>query len=339
MSEAFPKLSVVIPIYNEERYIEQTIQLIQSQDYPEDKLEILVIDGESEDRSVEIINHIAKSDSRVRVFRNSKRLSSSARNIGARVATGEIVLYIDGHVFIDNRLLLKSVARLMHKKNVSILSRPGFQNTPENRYVQRAIALARESFLGHGLDSTGFSRESKFVSPESCGAYYRRDVIEEAGYFDEDFDAAEDFEFNYRLHKMGYRSYTAPELTIYYYPRDTIRGLFYQMKRYGVGRCRLMFKHPEAFSLTVLIPVAFLLGLLLLLLLSLFLPSMISVIAGVYGLYLAIDLTVSGFVAAKNGFKYFAILPVLFPVIHIGLGWGLLTEAVRQLFPKLLSKQ
>jgi glycosyltransferase involved in cell wall biosynthesis len=339
LSDPWPKLSVVIPIFNEERFIEQTIKLVQNQDYPEDKLEILVIDGESTDGSVKIVNKMAQNDNRIKVHQNSKRLSSAARNIGARKATGEIVLYIDGHVYIDNSLLLKNVARLMKEKDVSVLSRPGFQDTPNNLYIQSAIALARKSFFGHGLGSTGFSNESKYVSPESTGTYYHRDIIEKAGYFDEDFDAAEDFEFNYRLHKMGYRSYTAPELIIYYYPRDSLGGLFCQMKRYGVGRTRLMFKHPEAFSLIPFIPAALLMGVPLILLLSLVLPMMKYAAIGIYGSYLGIDLLVTSYIGFKNGFKYIALLPAIFPVIHIGLGWGIITEMLNQLLSRFFGNK
>lgn len=214
----------------------------------------------------------------------------------------------------------------MEVKNVSVLSRPGFQDTLGNGFIQNAIAIARKSFFGHGLESTGFSSESKYVDPSSSGTYYRRELIKEAEYFDEEFDAVEDFEFNYRLHKMGYKSYTAPELTIYYFPRDSLIKLFHQMSRYGIGRCRFMYKHPEAFSLTYLIPVVFLLGLPILLLLSLFLPFMLNIAIGVYGFYLGTNLLFSTFLSIKNSFKYIAVLPVIFPIIHISLGWGLFSR-------------
>lgn len=336
--DTWPKLSVVIPIRNEERFIEQTIGYIQDQDYPEEKIEILVVDGESDDRSAEIVNMIAARDGRVKLLNNSKRLSSAARNIGARNATGEIVLYIDGHVYIDNPFLLKNVARLMREKKVSVLSRPGFQDIPGNRFFQKAVALGRKSAFGHGPGSSGFSDESKYVNPESTGTYYRREVIEAAGYFDENFDAAEDFEFNYRLGRMGYESYTAPDLIIYYFPRENFSQLFHQMKRYGIGRCRIVWKHPVAFSIAVLIPAAFVVGLPVLLLLSLWIPQTLPAAIVIYGLYLLVSLLVSARISFKSGWRYMIALPGIFLAIHAGLGWGIIREAGRQLLSKLWSK-
>ncbi|MFH1372602.1 MAG: glycosyltransferase [bacterium] len=327
--DIWPRLSVVIPIRNEERFIARTLGYVQNQDYPADRVEILVIDGESTDRSVDIVNEIAVLDRRVQLLRNSRRLSSAARNIGARHAGGEILLYIDGHVHIENNDLFKNVARLMKEKEVSVLSRPAFLKTPDNGFFQNAVALARRSPLGHGLDSTVFTSEERYVNPESSGTFYRREIIEEVGFFDESFDAAEDFEFNYRLRRKGYQSYTSPKLQISYYPRDSLGKLWQQMKRYGKGRCQLVWKHPDAFSPGAAIPTVLVLGLPLLLLLSLLIPMALTVTIGIYGLYLAIILLTSVVIAARNGWIHLRSLPGIFLAIHWGVGWGFLAEMWR----------
>lgn len=69
----WPKLSVVIPIRNEENHIKQTIQYIQNQDYPQNMVEILVVDGESDDKSLEIIDEMVKRDNRIKVYQNKKK--------------------------------------------------------------------------------------------------------------------------------------------------------------------------------------------------------------------------------------------------------------------------
>ncbi|MBD3402618.1 glycosyltransferase [candidate division GN15 bacterium] len=152
MSDEQPMISVVIPIRNEERFIAQTIAYVQAQDYPRERMEILVVDGESDDRTVEIVSEIAANDDRVKLLRNPRRLSSAARNVGALAAKGEIITFIDGHTYIDNTQLLQNTARLMTEKNVEALSRPQFLETPENTEFQRAVALARRSAIGHVLD-------------------------------------------------------------------------------------------------------------------------------------------------------------------------------------------
>ena len=125
------------------------------------------------------------------------------------------------------------------RRDFEALSRPQFLDTPENTFFQRAVSLARKSAVGHGLDSTIYTDKDMYVDPSSSGASYKKSVFDEVGYFDERFDACEDVEFNYRVHKSGRRSFTSLALAVYYYPRTGIRSLFKQMKRYGVGRMRL----------------------------------------------------------------------------------------------------
>jgi len=336
--DTYPKITVVVPIRNEQAFIAQTLQYLRDQDYPKDKLEILVVDGESDDRTVEIVSAIAAEDARVRLLNNPKRLSSAARALGASEASGEIVTFVDGHTYIDNDQLLKSTARLMQEKEVDALSRPQFLETPENTFFQKAVALARRSAIGHGLDSTIYTDKDMYVDPSSSGASYKKSVFAEVGNFDDRFDACEDVEFNYRVHKSGRRSFTSLALAVYYYPRDSIRGLFRQMKRYGVGRMRLARKHPETLSIGTLIPVAFTLGLVLLPLLWLLLNSLFGwlFLAG-YGLYgLLVGLTALT-IGVRNGMGYFLPCLVILPTIHLGLGYGFIEELSRVLLGRAPS--
>ncbi len=245
MSDRYPHLSIVIPARNEERFITHTIGFLLNQDYPPDKLEILVVVADSVDRTEEVVKKIAAEEPRVKFLPNPYGLSSGARTIGAKEANGEIIVFIDGHVYIDNSQLLQNTVRLMEDKHVSILSRPQLLDTPNNSFLQRAISLARNSWIGHGRDSTIYSREDKYVDPGSSGASYRREVFDKVGYFDISFDACEDVEFNYRCAQAGFRSFTSLKLAVYYYPRTSLPGLFRQMSRYGTGRFRLALKHPK----------------------------------------------------------------------------------------------
>lgn len=328
---SLPTISVILPIRNEERFIEQTLRYLLSQDYPIDKLEIIVVDGESSDNTVGLVKRMAATDSRIRILNNPRRLSSAARALGASNATGEIITFIDGHTYIDNDQLLKSTALLMSEKQVSVLSRPQFLDTPENNFMQRAISIARKNPLGHGLDSTIYLAEDAYVDPSSSGASYRREILDKVGNFDDRFDACEDVEFNYRVARAGYRSFTSKALAVYYYPRESLRGLFKQLKRYGVGRFRLARKHPGTLSLGTLIPPCFVAGTILLAMLSLLSTMAGLIFAALAGAYLGVTLLVSLVAAAKHGWGYFAVLPPIFWTIHWALGWGFLTELVRTL--------
>ncbi len=325
----YPKITVVIPVRNEEKFIAQTLDYILTQDYPKDKLEVIVADGFSPDRTREIVTEIASRDNRVKLLDNPVRRSSAGRNIGARAATGEIITFIDGHTYIDNDQLLKNIVSLMRKHDLKVLSRPQFLDTPENDYFQRAVSLARKSIIGHGLDSTIYTEEDRFVDPASSGATYAREVFEDIGYYDERFDACEDVEFNVRTAKSGYKSFTSLKTAVYYYPRQTIGALFGQLKRYGVGRFRLACKHPGTLSIGTLIPAAITAGIPLTGLLSFIYPMMIPVFSIAAGLYLLLILGWSLAIALKQDISYLGVLPGIYIAIHTGLGWGFLSEMLK----------
>jgi len=323
---ALPKITVVIPVKNESRHIENTILKILEQDYPPEKIEIIVACGESEDNSAEIVASIAGKDSRVKLFSNNVGLASGGRNIGVRNATGDIITFIDGHTYIDSNQLLMNTARLMDEKEVSVLSRPQFLDTPDNNFIQKAISLARKSALGHGLDSTIFTDKEMYVDPTSSGASYKREIFEEIGLYDERFDACEDVDFNFRLAKAGYKSFTSMKLAVFYYPRESIKGLFNQLKRYGVGRFRLARKHPETLSVSTLLPALFTGGMPLLGILSILSSPIFLLFLGILGIYILMILGGSIAISLRNGLRYLPFLPLIYPAIHIGLGSGFLQE-------------
>jgi len=332
-----PKISVILPIRNEERFIAQTITSIQRQEYPRDRLEILVVDGQSEDGTAGIVTEIAKSDSRIRLVDNPGRSSSTARALGVEHATGEIVTFVDGHTYIDNNQLLKNTAILMHEKQVSVLSRPQFLDTPDNTLFQRAVSQARKNPLGHGLDSTIYSMQEAYVDPSSSGASYRRELFSKVGNYDVRFGACEDVELNYRLATAGYRSFTSPKLAVYYHPRDSFRELFLQLCRYGVGRFRLARKHPKSLGLGTLIPALFVSALLILILLASFSDLALIFLGVSLGSYTAVTVLVSFGIAARHEGKMFPLLPPIFWTIHIALGWGFLSEFLRTMIGRGVS--
>lgn len=324
--ESWPKITVVLPIRNEGEFIARTIEYLLKQDYPTDKTEIIVAVGDSTDDTAGIVQRIAAEDSRVRYLHNPKAWSSSARNLGAREATGEIVVYVDGHTYIDNDQLLKNTALAMQENGVEVLSRPQFLDTPENTTFQRAVSLARKARLGHGTDSTIYATEDLFVNPASAGASYRKSVFEKVGYFDERFDASEDYEFNYRVSKAGYKAFSSMKLAVYYYPRKTLGALFKQMARYGTGRMRLARKHPETLGFSTLVPPLFLLGLLLWTPLA-FVSHWFCYLLGLgYGLFLLAVLATALGIAVNNGIAYLFLTPPIFFMIYLGLGYGFLRE-------------
>lgn len=328
-NHSLPFITIVMPVYNEGRFIEQTLRQLLAQEYPADRFEILVVDGMSTDATRHIVEKLSQEYPHIRLLDNPKRKSSTGRNVGFKQGKGDYFLVVDGHCFIPDTKLLSNVVDCFAKSDADCLGRPQPLDPPGLTPFQQAVALARGSRLGHGGDSLIYGEYEGFASPVSNGAAFARHVFEKVGYVDEQFDACEDVEFNYRVEQAELTCYTSPKLTIRYYPRENLRGLFRQMVRYGKGRFHFINKHREALTINQMIPATFVIGLLLLIL------SAITGLLGcqvtwglsfLYVLYLLIIIFQSIQIASHNGFQYFFYLPLIFFEIHFGLGLGFLLQ-------------
>src|SRR5205807_3917934 len=128
----------------------------------------------------------------VRLYRNPRQLSSAARNIGVCQARGDLLVIIDGHCYLQSQSYLRDLAEAFARSEADCLGRPQPLDVSGASLLQKAIAVARSSWLGHHPRSWVYSSEEKFVPPQSVGVAYRRSVFEKVGLFDESFDACED---------------------------------------------------------------------------------------------------------------------------------------------------
>lgn len=335
MSGHIPFITVVMPVRNEARFIADTVGQLLAQDYPHDRLEILVADGMSDDGTRDIVDRIAQEDERVRLLDNRELRSSAGRNVGFRVGRGDYFLVVDGHCHIPDNQLLRHVADCFERSGAHCLGRPQPLDPPDLSPFQRSVALARASRLGHGGDSLIYDDYEGFASPVSNGAAYRREVFERVGYVDEDFDACEDVEFNHRVEEAGLKAYTSPKLTVRYYPRENLSALVGQMRRYGRGRTRLYRKHPSLLSLSALVPACFaggaaafaaLLSLDLLFGLSTFLAFVFSALGLALLAYAVLVGLATVRICREHGWIHALRLPLVFLAVHGGLGLGMWEE-------------
>lgn len=322
-----PFISVVVPVRNEAACIARTLTELVEQRYPADRFEILVADGESTDATRSIVESFQTQHPHVRLLWNGRRWSSAGRNVGIRHAQGEIVVVIDGHCELANRDHLQEIAAAFARSGADCLGRPQPLDVSRANPLQRAIAAARNSRLGHHPDSFIYSAEERFVPPHSVAVAYRREVFERVGLFDEAFDACEDVELNHRVARAGLRCFFTPRVAVRYVPRGTLPGLFRQMIRYGRGRVRLLRKHRETFSVTGFIPALFLLGLALGPVVSLLHPVLATLYLGSLAIYtFALATAIAAIGRRESDTRVLAWLPLVFFTVHCGAGVGLLRE-------------
>ena len=318
-------VSVVVPVRNEAAHLGAVLKDLLRQKLGDLRLEILVVDGRSTDTTRDVVARHAAEDPRVRLLDNPARLSSAARARGCQAARGRFVAIVDGHCRIPSATLLADMVALFERTGASCLSRPQPLVPGEFGRMAKAISAARTSPLGHSTQSTIYDNRERQVEATSAGAMYRREVFDRVGHFDPAFDACEDVEFNWRCDQAGLPCWSSPALAIHYEPRRTLRALFKQMRRYGLGRARLHRKHPAAFGWESLVPLGFVLGLPVAALGAWLLPPPWRWwVVAPYALYAALVLFASVAAARKTGWSLLPLIAAVFPTIHVGLGVGYL---------------
>src|SRR5215470_11133365 len=108
----WPSVTVIIPVFNEERSITACLQAVVAQDYPADRMEIIVVDGMSTDRTCDIVYGFAEQDNRIRLLPSPKRHTPCSMNIGVAAAAGEVLVRVDGHSVITREHVHRCVSLL-----------------------------------------------------------------------------------------------------------------------------------------------------------------------------------------------------------------------------------
>jgi len=321
MTDATPLVSVVIPMRNEALHIGRCIDSVLAQDYPADRLEVVVVDGDSDDDSAQVL---AGYGSRIRVLHNPRRIVPTAMNIGIRAARGEIVARVDAHTVLDPTYV---------RVGVETLNRTGADNVggPMRHVgggpIGDAIALAMGSRFGIGA-YFHFATDDREVDTVYMGMYPRR-VFERIGLFDEELVRNQDDELNYRLRKAGGRIFLSIAMGSRYQNRQSFQTLARQFYQYGVWKIRVLQKHPRQMSWRQFVPPAFVLAVLMGLILSPWLPVGRTLLVATLVAYGAALTTAAALVARQHGWQHFGRVLAAFAVMHVYWGTGFLVGARR----------
>ncbi|MFH2057170.1 MAG: glycosyltransferase [bacterium] len=322
--EARLRVSVILPVRNEEAHLGQVLDDLAHQTLAQDQYEVIVVDGMSEDATADVAQHYAGKFANFSFLTNPARLSSAARNLGIEHARGEYLIFIDGHCQIPSETLLADMLDIFAQSGVKVLCRPQpLTMEPSNRFGQ-AVAAARASWLGHGLDSTIYTDEEIKIPAASSGAMYHRSVFDQIGRFDERFDACEDVELNTRVDFAGIEAFISPKLTVQYAPRQSAAALWRQLWRYGIGRWRLFRKHPRTLGLGTLLPPLMALGLPLILFWAVVHPPFAMILLVLYLIYAVLVMATSAYLLHQKREEIIPELLAVFPIIHFALGCGFL---------------
>lgn len=318
-SPGLPRVSVVIPMRNEEEYIGRCIESVISQDYPKELIEVIVVDGGSDDGSLQIVRKLAEEYSNITLLGGRGINCPAAMNIGIKNGRGELISKIDAHGYVASDFLSMGVRHLSKGDSIKCVGGP-IRPAPES-FIAKANALARSSIFGVGRGIYSMGEKPQFAETVQCGTY-KKDIFEEIGLFDESLQFGEDEEINWRIIRNGYKIFVTPEIRFFYFPRNSFRKLYRQYFNYGMLRVRVIRKHPSFFNIKHMIPAVFVLSLFTSVVIAMFVNAFSIALLGIVLMYIIVSLTASAVIGAKEGWKYVLLLPISFAALHFGYGIG-----------------
>lgn len=328
-------LSVICPIYNEEKYIGQFLESILQQDFPKDDLEILLVDGMSKDKTREIISEYAQKFPCLKLVDNPQQTVPYAMNNGIKSAQGDIIIRLDAHAEYPSNyfsVLVKKLEELEGADNVG-----GVCITLPCNGTPVAIAIAECLSNKFGMGNSYFRVGAKEVMsvdtvPFGC---FRKSLFDKIGLYDTDMIRNQDDELNGRIINNGGKIYLIPSIVTKYYARDKIskvRKMFYQ---YGLYKPLVNKKLGTPATIRQFFPLLFVVGLIV----GGVLSCLSWVIAAMYVLVLLIYLFLSFYFTMKSikKTKKWGLLlyqPLLYFTVHVSYGWGYIVGIYKILLHK-----
>lgn len=321
-------VSVVMPVYNESKYIDKCIQSLLQQDFPKNEMEWIFVDGNSTDDTVYRIQaYEDQYPNRIKVLNNPQKIVPYAMNIGIAASKGKYIIRLDAHADYASDYISKCV---YHLDNSDAENVGGVAETKSHGFVGNCIAKMLSSRFGVGNSEFRTNGQTGYVDTVPFGAF-RREVFSKYGGYDERLVRNQDNEMNYRIRKNDGKILLCDDIHLSYYCRDTIKGISDMAKKNGMWNVITMKLCPGAMGLRHFVPMLFVLSVVGLFLLGFLSKWFWWLLVAELALYLLLDV----FFSAKQsmGIREFGLLVCLFPVFHISYGLGSI-KGIAKLFSK-----
>jgi GT2 family glycosyltransferase len=327
-----PLVSVLMPIRDEAGHVERSLGAVLAQDYPAERLEILVVDGGSGDDSRDRVARCAAgAQQRVRILDNPAGHVTAGLNVALRHATGAVLVRVDGHSEVPADFIRLSVEAL-DRTGADCVGGPIV--TRGSGLVGRALAAAMSSRFGTGGAAFRLESGSEREVDTVAFAAYRRDVFDRVGPFDERLPCNQDDELHLRLRQAGGRIVLCPELRATYFCRDSLAAAFRQYFRYGRHKLRVFQLRRARPTLRSVVPALFVQALAWAAVWAA-LTGDVRPLAWVALPYIAASVLASLGAAARHGLGLLPVLPAAYLALHAGYGIGLMVAACDRLTPAL----
>jgi glycosyltransferase involved in cell wall biosynthesis len=328
-------VSVVVICRNEEKFIARCLDSIIGNDYPKDRMEVLVVDGMSDDQTRAIVNKYQKRLPFVHLLDNPRKFTPFAMNIGARNAKGDYIIFVGSHCTYDKYYLSNSIraADQSGADNVGGI----WKIIPQGAsFINQAIVAVSSSLLGAG---NAYYRRGQAGGPREVdtvfGGCYRKEVFKKIGWFNERLARSQDMEFNMRLKKAGGKIMMFPDIICYYYPKSNFKDFLIHNFWDGVWAVYPLKFIKTPLKLRHYIPMFFVLSLILFLALGIYWYQWFIVFFGFLAVYVFSLLFFSAQIAIREKeWRYLFLMPVAFTIRHFGYGLGSFWGIIRLIMPQ-----
>ena len=327
-------LSVIVPIYNEEKYIAKCIDSILEQDFPKDELEIILADGMSQDCTREIVAKYTAKYPFISLIDNPKRIAPWAMNLAVKEAKGDVIMRLDAHAIYEKNYFsaLVRALKVYDADNVGAVCRTDVLNKTPKTLAIREV-LSNKFGVGNSTFRTGISGVLEVETvPFGC---WKREVFEKYGMYDVRLVRNQDIELNKRIIRGGGRIVIVPDTYCTYFARENYHEL--AKNNYGNGKWNILTvyytKEMRSLSVRHFVPLAFVLSLIVPILVGVFWWPTLCVSVLALCVYLLALGSVSAKLAVSKRLSFFYLL-ASFSVLHISYGWGSLVGILKLLFTK-----
>ena len=337
----YPFVSVIMACRNEANYIIKALGSLSKTTYPKDKLEIIVVDGKSDDGTREMLGKIADGNPIVKILSNPKRIIAAALNLGIKNSKGEVIIRADAHAeyFAD---YIERCVEYLQKTDAWCVGGPVVTACLADTLVSRTIVAVLSSPFGVGLSYFRVGQKAGYVDTVPFGAF-RKKTFDQIGMYDERLVRNEDNEFCSRIIREGGKIFITPEIKAIYYTRTNLKSFLRSGYANGVWNAFIQRFYPYAFRWRHFLPLVFFIGCI-----AVFISLILGVILKLTPLYFVPLILVPYFLAnvlsflslifkGKLGIKSFILSIGICSSFHFVYGYGIFRGwllALRNLWPQ-----
>ena len=255
------KVSIIVPVYNEEAYILELLHSILDQTFPLNSIELIVVDGGSTDESTRLAEEFcSKNDIKLNIIHNPHRITPISVNMGLTEATGNYLIISTAHGWFESDFI-KSGVMLLESSGPDVMGVGGIVNTKiagKGFWEDRIRELMSSRFGVGGGFRSGLDTEGPRYASTVPKPMYRREVLKYIGYYDPSMVRNHDLDFNYRLIKSGFHLLQDDSIKSGYYARPTPIKLLVSLYNNSKWHGAFFLKHHRFPGLKYLIPTAYL---------------------------------------------------------------------------------